>query len=134
MVYSPYVTARLQPAAVGFVQRFGGFMKWITLEVDLSRLGGSGHPSAGEMRMERALERVKGLVEGFVEAHEGRESTIDSLVVLVRRFYGCRLPVEQARRVTEVVERGDIARHSGDEEDGFEGHKGKPFVVRLTEG
>ncbi|KAK5657430.1 hypothetical protein OQA88_3002 [Cercophora sp. LCS_1] len=124
VVYSPYVTARLQPAAVEFVHRFGELMKWITIEVDLSRLGGSGHPCAGGMRMEKALGRVRGLVEAFVDFQEGRAAKIDSLVVLVRRFYGCRPPVKETRRMDSVLERGELGVQRAEEDDGFEEEEG----------
>ena len=113
VVYSPFVTELTQPAAVLYMERFGAFMKWITVEVDLSRLGGNCHPSAGNMDMGKNLERVKALVKGFSEQQiKSRGFTrIQSLVVLVRRYYGLRPNGEDGTQGTRIL------GHSEDDDD-----------------
>ncbi|KAK1830122.1 hypothetical protein QBC39DRAFT_231877, partial [Podospora conica] len=122
VVYSPFVTELTQPAAVLYMERFGAFMKWITVEVDLSRLGGNCHPSAGKMDMSKNLERVKALVKGFSEQQlRSRGFTrIQSLVVLVRRYYGFRPNGGDGPR---------IVGHSSDDDDvaiGFDDDDDEP--------
>ncbi|KAK0630414.1 hypothetical protein B0T17DRAFT_220423 [Bombardia bombarda] len=93
VVYSPFVTANTQPAAVFFMKRFGPFMTWITLEVDLSKLAGHWHPASARLDIAATLGRIRPLVDDFVEAQltrRGTGTTIQSLVVLVRRYYGTR--------------------------------------------
>lgn len=113
VVYSPFVTELTQPAAVLYMERFGAFMKWITVEVDLSRLGGNCHPSAGNMDMTKNLERVKALVKGFSEQQMKSRgfSRIQSLVVLVRRYYGFRPNGEEGTQEPRLL------GHSSDDDD-----------------
>ena len=92
VVYSPFVVDSLQPAATLFMDRFGSLMKWITVEVDLSRLGGSPDPAAEQMDMGKSTKRVRALVQRFANGQLDRQgiTTIQSLVILVRRYYGNR--------------------------------------------
>ncbi|KAK3346605.1 hypothetical protein B0T25DRAFT_282026 [Lasiosphaeria hispida] len=110
VAYSPFVTMATQPAAVLFMDRFGPLMKWITLEVDLSRLGGHWHPSAACMDMDKNLVRVRTLLASFAERQLTRTgaSTVQSLVVLVRRYYGFRPLLERTARGSKDSERANL--------------------------
>jgi hypothetical protein len=81
-------------------------MKWITLEIDLSKLGGNWHPSATHMDMTKNLNRVRTLIANFSERQLTRHggTTIQSLVILVRRFYGYR-PLEGQPATSPLSER-----------------------------
>ncbi|KAK0649028.1 hypothetical protein B0T16DRAFT_124989 [Cercophora newfieldiana] len=112
VVYSPFVTEIIQPAATLYMDEFGALMKSITLEIDLSRLGGSWEPAAEKMDMEKSVKRVKALVKRFANIQLDRRgvTTIQSLVILVRRYYGHRHrdeEFEEAPRMSCESERSD---------------------------
>ncbi|KAK4159421.1 hypothetical protein QBC43DRAFT_361966, partial [Cladorrhinum sp. PSN259] len=92
VVFSPFVTERTQPAATLFLDAYGPLMKWITLEVDYTKLGGHWHRSALWMDQGSCLVRVKELVERFAERQGTRYGgvNIQSFALLVRRYYGFR--------------------------------------------
>ncbi|KAK3313161.1 hypothetical protein B0H66DRAFT_632262 [Apodospora peruviana] len=95
VVYSPFVTEQLQPAATLYLSKYGPLMKWVTIEVDMSKLGGHWHPSAASMDMRKSLKRPRELVERFVERQLTRHhggTTLHKLIILVRRYYGCHAP------------------------------------------
>ncbi|KAK3689575.1 hypothetical protein B0T22DRAFT_375227, partial [Podospora appendiculata] len=96
LILSPFVTENSQPAAVLWMDRFGPVMKWITLEIDMTKLGGHWNPSSAGLDKSKSLERVGKLVEKFAERQLTRHggTTLQSLVILVRRYYGNRPVVE----------------------------------------
>ncbi|KAK4445541.1 hypothetical protein QBC34DRAFT_162945 [Podospora aff. communis PSN243] len=124
VVYSPFVSDAIQPAATRFMDEFGSLMKSITLEVDLSRLGGSWEPAAEKMDMEKSVERVRALVKRFANTQLERHgiTTIQSLVILVRRYYGYRQSAdkteEQQPRVSIESERSDEHAVEFEDDDG----------------
>ena len=133
VIYSPFVTATTQPAAVLYMNRFGPLMKYISLEVDLSRLAGHWHPAAQWLDISKSLERINALVAQFADRQQTRrhrDTTMRNLEILVRRYYGHRpfdwSPPKWSR---------DKARNSQieaqEEEDGNTGNKldfrGKSF-------
>ncbi|KAK4225424.1 hypothetical protein QBC38DRAFT_264412 [Podospora fimiseda] len=107
VVFSPFVTERTQPAATLFLDTYGPLMKWITLEVDYSKLGGHWHRSALWMDQGNCLTRVAELVDRFAERQATRYEgvNIQSFALLVRRYYGFRVGVTRRRVVERVVER-----------------------------
>ncbi|KAK3940011.1 hypothetical protein QBC46DRAFT_314645 [Diplogelasinospora grovesii] len=105
VVYSPFVTPTFQPAAHFFMDKYGPLMKYITLEVDLSRLAGHWQPSAAHLDTKQSLSRVRKQIQNFAARQMTRHggTKIESLVILVRRYYGCR-PAEtgtDGERTTE---------------------------------
>ncbi|KAK3385404.1 hypothetical protein B0H63DRAFT_182422 [Podospora didyma] len=119
VIYSPLVTETTQPAAVLYMDRFGPYMKWITLEIDLSKFGGHWHPFAAQMDMSKSLVRVYKLVESFAERQLTRRGgvTIQSLAILVRRYYGLRPPVEENSKSTERGKGEKESRQGGEKGD-----------------
>lgn len=101
VVFSPFVTERTQPAATLFLDQYGPLMKWITLEVDYSKLGGHWHRSALFMEQGSCLVRVAELVERFAERQATRYEgvNIQSFALLVRRYYGFRVGITRKRNV-----------------------------------
>ncbi|KAK3985293.1 hypothetical protein QBC44DRAFT_162263, partial [Cladorrhinum sp. PSN332] len=124
VVFSPFVTERTQPAATLFLDLFGPLMKWITLEVDYSKLGGHWHRSALWMDQGSCLARVAELVERFSERQATRYEgvNIQSFALLVRRYYGFRVGMTRRRVVERVVE---SKLEEGDNEGKEEAAKGK---------
>ncbi|KAK0725223.1 hypothetical protein B0H67DRAFT_124495 [Lasiosphaeris hirsuta] len=137
VVYSPFVTMTTQPAAVLFMDRFGHLMKWITLEVDLSRLGGHWHSSAACMDMGKNLVRVRTLIASFAERQLTRTGAakIQSLVVLVRRYYGYRPLLEQTARGSKESERVNLGDKSNESEQviRFEDDEDNTILARPDE-
>ncbi|KAK4187797.1 hypothetical protein QBC35DRAFT_451936 [Podospora australis] len=97
VLFSPFVTESLQPGATLFLDKYGPLMKWIALEIDCTKLGGSFHPSAIQLNQWQGLRRVRELVERFAERQCTRPDgvNIHSFVVLVRRYYGFREGMKQ---------------------------------------
>ena len=90
VVYSPFVGRQSQPAATKYMDRYGPLMASITLEVDFTKLGGGLNPNATSLSPTAALKRTTKLVEGFVQSQLPRETSIQDLRVLVRRYRGVR--------------------------------------------
>lgn len=119
VVYSPFVSDLVQPAATLFMDEFGSLMKLITLEVDLSRLGGSWEPAAEKMDMTKSVDRVRALVTRFAHTQLERRgvTTIQSLVILVRRYYGYRHSVEPEKVPRESMDSERSDDHAVEFED-----------------
>ncbi|KAK0611792.1 hypothetical protein B0T14DRAFT_571658 [Immersiella caudata] len=119
VVYSPFVSDSIQPAATLFMDEFGSLMKSITLEVDLSRLGGSWEPAAEKMDMEKSVDRVRALVKRFANTQLDRRgvTTIQSLVILVRRYYGYRKLVDELEEVPRESTESENAIEFEDDDD-----------------
>ncbi|KAK3317811.1 hypothetical protein B0T19DRAFT_298581 [Cercophora scortea] len=115
LILSPFVTENSQPAAVLWMDKFGPLMKWITLEIDMTKLGGHWNPSSAGLDKSKSLERVGKLVEKFVERQLTRHggTTLQSLVVLVRRYYGNRPVLETDSLSTKSDENEQPGKDSG---------------------
>ena len=114
VVFSPFVTEKTQPAATLFLDQYGPLMKWITLEVDYSKLAGHWHRSALFMNQGRCLARVAELVDRFAERQATRYEgvNIQSFALLVRRYYGYRVGITRKRDA--ATEKGNhMQRESG---------------------
>jgi hypothetical protein len=96
VTFSPFVGRRLNPLATNWLETHGRYMQHIILEVDMTRLGSNTGAGASELRIDTA--NITGLVEQFVggqlrrRGRRKRHSTLRSLVLLGRRFYGERPP------------------------------------------
>lgn len=102
-VLSPFVREPLHPGVAFFLRRRAPLAASVTLEVDLSRLGGQAHPAAarGLDGARVGLGQVRRLLEEFVQgqvrsrprcaAGAGEAAAgLRDLRVLVRRYYGVR--------------------------------------------
>jgi hypothetical protein len=92
VVFSPLMTARIQPTAVLWMNHFGPLMASITLEVDFSKQGGNWAPGAAKINSLPGMEAMAQLVDDFVCAQlmRMRKTTIQDLRILVRRYHGYR--------------------------------------------
>ncbi|KAK4032063.1 hypothetical protein C8A01DRAFT_20822, partial [Parachaetomium inaequale] len=91
VIYAPYVGTETQPAATHYMDRYGPLMASITLEVDFTKLAGSWKPEAVHLNALSGLKGVKSLLETFVQRQlTRRNTTIQDLRVLVRRYHGFR--------------------------------------------
>ena len=108
VVFSPFVTEETQPAAVLYFNRYAPLMKLITLELDLTKLGGSWRAEAVSLDMDKNLERVRRHVDTFASRQRTRRlgTSLQNLVVLVRRYYGFR-PVDASGSRTSTVVQGE---------------------------
>lgn len=92
VTFSPYVRPATSPLAVAFVNRYGCLMQRMALELDCTRLGYGMEAAASGLAP--GMLHVDGLVRDFVAGQMARAgyNTMDSLVVLCRRFHGNRPP------------------------------------------
>ncbi|KAH6623209.1 hypothetical protein F5144DRAFT_453179, partial [Chaetomium tenue] len=91
VVYSPHVRKETQLAATHYMDRYGPLMASVTLEVDFTKLAGGWRPEAVHFDALRGLKGVKTLIEDFVQRQlTRRNTTIQDLRVLVRRYHGFR--------------------------------------------
>jgi hypothetical protein len=95
-VYTPHVSPRLHMAATRYMDLYGPLMSSITLEVDFTKLGGAWRPEAAALNPWHGLNRIKKLVDRFVEKQLElvRQKPSQHLRVLVRRYYGFRPALE----------------------------------------
>ncbi|EFX02341.1 alpha beta hydrolase fold protein [Grosmannia clavigera kw1407] len=99
VTFSPYVRPATSPLAVTFTNQYGCLMQRITLELDCTRLGyGMDAAAAG---LAPGMLHMDSLVHGFVAGQTARAgySTMESLVVLCRRFHGNRPSIEDQTAV-----------------------------------
>ncbi|UPK93677.1 hypothetical protein LCI18_004612 [Fusarium solani-melongenae] len=91
-VLSPFVGCRVNPLATTWLNRYGSYAKSIAVEVDMSRLGCGPADSATYLLPD--VEHVEDLVCEFVDSQLRRKESLPlhSLILLCRRFYGCRGP------------------------------------------
>ncbi|KAK0736035.1 hypothetical protein B0T21DRAFT_366171 [Apiosordaria backusii] len=92
VVYSPFVAEKNCPAATLLMDAYVPLMRYITLEVDYTKLGGNVHPIAVSVDQWRGLERVRQLVARFTNLQCTRADgvNIGNLCLMVRRYYGFR--------------------------------------------
>lgn len=105
VVWSPYVMPQTSPAAVYYMRRYAGIMQWLTVEFDFSKLGfGPDHGASGLLP---GIWNVYPRVDEFIDSQMERDqaSTLFSLQVLVRRYYGMRKSVsEDEGKVLVILE------------------------------
>ncbi|KAK4665075.1 uncharacterized protein QC763_511660 [Podospora pseudopauciseta] len=92
VVYSPFVAEKNCPTATLLMDSFVPLMRYITLEVDYTKLGGNVHPTAVGVDQWRGLQRVRQLVLRFADLQCTRADgvNIGNLCLMVRRYYGFR--------------------------------------------
>ncbi|KAK4197371.1 hypothetical protein QBC40DRAFT_285606 [Triangularia verruculosa] len=92
VVYSPFVVEQHCPMATLFMDAYVPLMRYITLEVDYTKLGGNVNPTAVGVDQWRGLQRVHQLVAKFANLQCTRADgvNIGNLCLMVRRYYGYR--------------------------------------------
>ncbi|KAK0665959.1 hypothetical protein QBC41DRAFT_158154 [Cercophora samala] len=92
VVYSPFVAEKNCPTATLLMDSYVPLMRYITLEVDYTKLGGNVHPTAVGVDQWRGLQRVRQLVTRFADLQCTRADgvNIGNLCLMVRRYYGFR--------------------------------------------
>ncbi|KAM0335562.1 hypothetical protein ACHAQA_000610 [Verticillium albo-atrum] len=90
ITFSPFVNTYFNPLATHWYRRYGRFMRHIILEIDMTRLGFG--PDRRAIKLRAGNMNLDTLIRMFVDVQLKRqdESTLSSLVLLCRRFYGCR--------------------------------------------
>lgn len=90
ITYSPCIRPLLNPIATKWVEKYSPYMQDIALEIVLTEYRFGMNPSAHLLAP--ATTNLERLIENFVHAQLKRQSTstLKSLVVLCRRFYGKR--------------------------------------------
>ncbi|KAM0282800.1 hypothetical protein ACHAQH_002804 [Verticillium albo-atrum] len=90
ITFSPFVNTYFNPLATHWYRRYGRFMRHIILEIDMTRLGYG--PDRRAIKLRAGNMNLDTLIRMFVDVQLKRqdESTMSSLVLLCRRFYGCR--------------------------------------------
>lgn len=90
VTFNAYVREEECPLATKFLQRYAFLMQRLTVEVDLTRLGGG--VTGGWARFGYGEQTIEVLVNGFVKAMELRKGLpqMENLVLACRKFYGAR--------------------------------------------
>ncbi|KAI8194969.1 hypothetical protein K4K52_012906 [Colletotrichum sp. SAR 10_76] len=88
VTYSPFVNAYFDPLATLWYNRYGAFMQDIILELDMTRFGFG--PGKQAYKLRAGTIKLDTLIKLFVETQLKRSSSLKSLVLLCRRFYGQR--------------------------------------------
>lgn len=92
-VFSPYVTRNISPQMFHWIDHYSHLMEYMTVEIDLSKLGFGADPDAASLRW--GLQLILGSIRQLVAAQlEKRTIPLDTLVVIARRYHGRRLAVE----------------------------------------
>ncbi|KAL2126816.1 hypothetical protein VTI74DRAFT_185 [Chaetomium olivicolor] len=98
VVFTPYMAPGSSLNAMAEMDLFGPLMASITIEVDFTKLAGGRQPEALNFNASAGLDRLKRLIERFVERQLTRRVTrIQDLRVLVRRYYGYRPQVDSSK-------------------------------------
>ncbi|ROT36313.1 hypothetical protein SODALDRAFT_217165 [Sodiomyces alkalinus F11] len=89
IIYTPFVNHYFNPLVFPWYRKYGRYMRNMVLEIDLTRLGFG--PSRQALKLISGTVNIDVLLRMFVEVQLDRPAgTISSLVILCRRFYGCR--------------------------------------------
>lgn len=89
IIYTPFVNHYFNPLVFPWYRKYGRYMRNVILELDLTRLGFG--PSRQALKLISGTVNIDVLVRMFVDVQLERPAgTLKSLVLLCRRFYGCR--------------------------------------------
>ncbi|WYZ43792.1 hypothetical protein EsH8_VII_000228 [Colletotrichum jinshuiense] len=90
VTFSPFVGSSLDPLATRWYNRYGHFMQGIVVELDMTRFGFG--PGKQAYKLRAGTVNLDRLISMFVETQLRRKgrSSLKSLVLLCRRFYGQR--------------------------------------------
>lgn len=92
-VFSPYVTRNISPQMFHWIDHYSHLMEYMTIEIDLSKLGFGADLDAASLRW--GLQLILGSIRELVTAQlEKRTIPLDTLVVIARRYHGRRPAVD----------------------------------------
>lgn len=89
LLFSPYTTAAVCPNLFHWIRTYGHLMRFVTIELDLSRLGLGSSPAAARLRT--GARNVNEAMRYWVDIQvASRMGPINELVLLARRYHGIR--------------------------------------------